>query len=682
MSLVYINNMSFHHLKNNECCSNIERGSTGPTGPKGDTGDKGDKGSKGPTGDSGATGITGPAGPVGPTALRSTLISVGQGPPDETGSEIKGDLYVDNITGDLYEFDEWSIIGNLAGVTGPTGPTGNAGNTGPSGVIGSTGSAGNQGSVGASGETGLTGLTGNAGVTGTPGPQGPIGPTGSTGITGVTGSAGASGRTGATGPTGLVGLLGPTGSTGVSGITGPAGPIGDTGLTGPIGDTGICCVDVACVGPTSVFTLIAGRIDTMGPTGQSGPGFIATINSPISATVTLLSPFDFRDAAITISPESVGLSLANITNRTANTFDINWTPNTTFINFQLAGCIDQTPPPTACTFLPIGTEPTNCPTPDNPLFPTGTPSFIPTTNNFFKVIDSLGNLEPVTETTVLTPPFAILLAGLLADRFDMTPIARFLFDKEPQNYNTILIYEYDSVSESLITQSQMFFQGLSSLGITGATDFYGHSEGGILIRWMLEKIGVPFGMSACRAFFLGTPHFGVPTPIAEGARLLFFIQTEDPRILTSPVFQEISGGILNCPYNPERSEFMKMLNDQMLSPGFEEIRYFSLYGDNPSSGGEDPDPTDLVEVYLQASACPSQPPPPRPPAPQSDSFVSTYTASGFDTLNFKSEFWANNQAFTARSAFVNHQEMRGQVGGQKLQYPPDEVRTILCDWLD
>ena len=581
--------------------------------------------------------------------------------------------------------------------TGPVGPRGATGVTGGTGSTGATGPTGPNGATGPSGPSGPTGATGLSGITGATGSSGPTGATGPTGITGATGpSGGPPGPTGPPGPsggppgpTGATGATGPTGVTGDTGQSGPPGATGATGATGLIGPTGPtaeCCMSVPCpstTGSTDIFTMLSGKLDVNGPTAQSGPGWIATRTDPITFSVTILSPFDFSDTPIVVTPESsIPFALANIVSRTSSSFDVQFTSNTTFVDFVLAGCVDQTLPMTLCTFAPIGTEPTTCPAQTLP--PMITPSFVPTENNFFKVTDSSGTLELVTDATVLTPPYAILLPGFLADRYDMTPMARLLFDKDPQNYNTILIYEYDSVSNDLVTQSQQLFQAISSLGITGAVDFYAHSIGGLLVRWMLEKIGMPFGTNACRSFFFGTPHFGIPTPISEGARAAF--APVDPRVPTSPVFDDLVGGALNCPYNPDRSLFMQSLNDQVVSPGFESIRYFTLYGNNPTA--TPPDPTFLVEVYLQGAACPIQPQPqppapPPPTAPQSDSFISTYSASGIDTLNFKSEFWTVNQLFTVRVAPVNHQEMRGQIsGGLKLQYPPDSVRLIMCDWLD
>jgi len=73
-------------------------GPTGPEGPQGPVGPEGPQGQQGATGDPGDVGATGPQGP------RGTGWFQGNGAPVEpiVGS-VAGDLYLDNLTGDVYQ---------------------------------------------------------------------------------------------------------------------------------------------------------------------------------------------------------------------------------------------------------------------------------------------------------------------------------------------------------------------------------------------------------------------------------------------------------------------------------------------------------------------------------------------------------------------------------------------------
>ena len=332
-----------------KCCCLLCFENTGPKGPKGNTGDTGPKGDTGDRGNRGDRGATGPTGATGATGSRGIQISAGQGPPVEIGTELKGDRYIDAITGDLYEFDvEWLLIGNLNGPTGPTGPTGSTGTTGITGPQGPTGPTGPTGPAGITGLAGPTGATGATGATGLTGPTGPTGITGLIGPNGATGATGPTGITGPSGPTGPMGPVGPTGTgpTGPAGIPGPTGPPGVTGFEGATGPSQPCCVTTFC-GPTGLFTLVSGRLNAAGPAEQSGPGWNAIVGTD-TATVTFTSPLDLSEVPITLSAETpTAGGITNITNRSGNTVTFIWTPipTATFIDFLLGGCVDQTPPP-------------------------------------------------------------------------------------------------------------------------------------------------------------------------------------------------------------------------------------------------------------------------------------------------------------------------------------------------
>ena len=221
---------------------------------------------------SGATVISwnqvGAAGPIGPTGAkgnRGSVWSTGTSAPVYLAGEGSGDIYLNTVTGDVFQFTGvgWARVGSIQGpagaigAVGPIGPQGLTGNAGPAGIQGPVGPTGGTGATGALGPIGPQGLTGNAGPAGI---QGPAGPTGETGATGAIGALGPIGPQGLTGNAGQAGIQGPAGPTGETGATGALGPIGPQGLTGNAGQAGI----QGPVGPT-------GDTGATGPQGQAGP---------------------------------------------------------------------------------------------------------------------------------------------------------------------------------------------------------------------------------------------------------------------------------------------------------------------------------------------------------------------------------------------------------------------------
>ena len=138
------------------------QGVTGATGPTGTTGSNGTAGSNGATGATGGTGATGDTGGTGATGANWYT---GSGAPS-IGTGNDGDLYLDGVTGDVYEKigGIWQLQSNIKGVTGATGETGATGDTGATGATGGTGATG----------TGATGDTGPTGPSGIPTPMGYI----------------------------------------------------------------------------------------------------------------------------------------------------------------------------------------------------------------------------------------------------------------------------------------------------------------------------------------------------------------------------------------------------------------------------------------------------------------------------------------------------------------------------
>ena len=283
-------------------------GSTGPQGIPGPTGPQGATGPAstvpGPAGPTGPVGPTGPAGPKGNTGatgapgVDGATWTSGVGAPTGSGYR-SGDMYLDEATGDVYEWDAdvgWVVQTNITGPAGPTGatgptgpastvpgPTGPAGPTGPTGAAGTPGAQGPKGDPGAAGATGPAGpastVPGPAGPTGATGPQGPVGATGATGpastVPGPAGPTGPTGTTGAQGPQGVKGDTGATGAAGTpgaTGATGPQGPKGDPGATGPQGPAGA----TGAAGPTGSVVMFGGA--------TAPSGWLMCDGTPVSRT--------------------------------------------------------------------------------------------------------------------------------------------------------------------------------------------------------------------------------------------------------------------------------------------------------------------------------------------------------------------------------------------------------------
>ncbi|MCP9825689.1 hypothetical protein [Synechococcus sp. EJ6-Ellesmere] len=78
-------------------------GPAGPTGPAGPAGVAGGAGATGPAGPQGIQGPIGASGPAGAAGNRGTGWFVGSGPPPASiPGQIDGDLYLDQLTGDVY----------------------------------------------------------------------------------------------------------------------------------------------------------------------------------------------------------------------------------------------------------------------------------------------------------------------------------------------------------------------------------------------------------------------------------------------------------------------------------------------------------------------------------------------------------------------------------------------------
>ena len=86
----------------------LKDGAPGPEGPEGKIGPVGPAGIPGPVGEAGPigpagiNGVPGEPGPVGAKGPQGRSIITGQGPPMNAGDV--GTIYLDSLTGDLYEF--------------------------------------------------------------------------------------------------------------------------------------------------------------------------------------------------------------------------------------------------------------------------------------------------------------------------------------------------------------------------------------------------------------------------------------------------------------------------------------------------------------------------------------------------------------------------------------------------
>jgi hypothetical protein len=116
-------------------------GPTGPQGVAGKDGAQGERGTQGPVG----LGTQGPQGDRGARGTRGTLWATGEGDPVNDGFRAQGDMYLDNLSGNIWYIDVslvWQQTGNIKGKQGITGAKGATGDTGIQGPQGADGTAG------------------------------------------------------------------------------------------------------------------------------------------------------------------------------------------------------------------------------------------------------------------------------------------------------------------------------------------------------------------------------------------------------------------------------------------------------------------------------------------------------------------------------------------------------------
>ena len=298
-------------------------------------GDKGETGEKGDAGEAGEDGLDGTDGTDG------SQWHIGSTDPVDGETEGKpGDLYLNDVTGDIFTMDEsnnWRYIGNLKGDKGDTGEKGDDGEKGETGEAGTDGAAWLTGTgapstdLGKDGDlyldvstsdvyqkedgawtliTNIKGETGADGDKGDTGDAGDPGQAGTDGATWLTGSGAPNNTLGKDGDlyldtstsdvyqkedgtwTLITNIKGETGADGDKGDTGDTGTDGATWLTGSgapsadLGKVGDLYLDIDTTdvyqkgetGWTKILTLAPGQSEdpSTGTTWLSGAGDPAT----------------------------------------------------------------------------------------------------------------------------------------------------------------------------------------------------------------------------------------------------------------------------------------------------------------------------------------------------------------------------------------------------------------------
>lgn len=128
-------------------------------------------------------------------------------------------------------------------------------------------------------------------------------------------------------------------------------------------------------------------------------------------------------------------------------------------------------------------------------------------------------------------------------------------------YDRIWFFDYHDSATAIDANGNKLAALLNSRGVENAAsvDFYGHSMGGLVSRWAIEKNGI--GARVDRLFTFGTPHKGVPKPVLGiyGWALSYFI----------PGIDDLA----------DTSDFIRVLN-QNDSPYKNKVAYYALAGSN------------------------------------------------------------------------------------------------------
>jgi pimeloyl-ACP methyl ester carboxylesterase len=252
-------------------------------------------------------------------------------------------------------------------------------------------------------------------------------------------------------------------------------------------------------------------------------------------------------------------------------------------------------------------------------------------------------LEVAPESTSLQGQHvAIVLHGLNNTSNDTVDTA-FIAERASINsplgkYTKILLYNYNDTSTGIRENARTFTQWLNLHGIAAAkhVDVYGHSMGGLVARWAIEKEGL--GQFVDRLITFGTPHKGVPAQIVDIVIWYFGLFPGARDLL-------------------EVSSFIQDLN-ATVSPWRAKILYCAFVGNNSNYFG--PLGPYVVDRYRLLGW-----------GGEVDGIVAGYSASPNDLTNFGVTNLIANPVFN-----LNHSDIAGKTPSN------DPVNTMLRERLE
>ncbi len=258
---------------------------------------------------------------------------------------------------------------------------------------------------------------------------------------------------------------------------------------------------------------------------------------------------------------------------------------------------------------------------------------------------------------------AVLVHGMnVRYHEDMSDLARFLTTVPAAQgdrsaaYDAAWAYRYNWGAR--IDESGDVFAGKLSAAMSGASavDVFGHSMGGLVSRWALEKRSL--GGSVRRLVALGTPHSGVPSRARPALQLLLF--TLCPALGVSA--GSLAPGVLDLVQTDAPNSFLRRLNDGD-SPYRSAARYFTLAGD----GWEDyrvggVSLGKLMEIIYN----------PGSHTMDHDGIVPVESAL-YDGLARKSQAWADDQPGHTATVRLTHDELNGDPDAAKQKVVEDEL---------
>lgn len=241
---------------------------------------------------------------------------------------------------------------------------------------------------------------------------------------------------------------------------------------------------------------------------------------------------------------------------------------------------------------------------------------------------------------------AVLVHGINDNRQDLLPLAQFLLrsDIAPGDnpaYDEVWVYQYNWLA-GIDGSGADFANDVKAVAGTGKIDVWGHSMGGLVARWAIEK--EELGDEVGRLYTLGTPHEGFP--FERVASFLAYL-------LNVPLTDGLEDLLSN-------SEFMDSVNAGQ-SPYAATAKYFTLCGDEWYGLFS---PIGLLYSWYDID---------------NDSVVPVFSAQSF-VLSNKSNYWNANTSATATIG-LNHSDLRSS--GQSVS---PLAQTVFTDdsrgWLE